>query len=149
MSSFSQTLVEPPELDRLVQIDAKLITKLLVFYRKVTIQWIIDRLDRAFNFLDLVIIVGNESTTPRKLLALPGLRDFPAESLPIKFFGGPPSNRRYYSGTLATLLVDLLLLAWYNNNIPNLLRYEIFTASLATNSQSLVGSDSQGCFYHL
>jgi hypothetical protein len=58
-------------------------------------------------------ILSDRKSCAKSILALPGADRISAEEIsPIEFWGGPPTKRQFYRGTLLTWVCDLVLHAW-------------------------------------
>jgi hypothetical protein len=80
---------------------------------------------RVAHFLNYSFNAGLEEiemdgvySTPAKLMAdLPGLHSVPAhEVAPLSFWGGPQGKRKWYDGSLLSMLVDHILRAYDAGN---------------------------------
>lgn len=92
-----------------------LVVDLNVQLKQLSVQRVVNYLTRIFKAGNNRIIVDNLVTTPLKMLEdLPSLASFKADFVPIKFYGGPPTNFHQYEGTLLTFMLDYIMQAWYN-----------------------------------
>jgi hypothetical protein len=87
---------------------------------------------RAVNYLNYSFDAGFEEiemngvkSSPTVLMGdLPGLQTVPAyEVAPLSFWGGPPTKRGWYDGSLLTMLVDHIMRAAETGNVGLLGRF--------------------------
>jgi hypothetical protein len=74
-----------------------------------------DLLCTDFNRGDTIVtyLLTKTTTTARNIKKKVGSTTISADDVsPIVFWGGPPGNKRYYKGTLLTMLCDAILYDW-------------------------------------
>ncbi len=87
---------------------------------------------RACNYLSYTfnagthpIIINGVSTTINKLFEdFKGMEHIEAKDIgPIRFYGGPPCHRKWYSGTLLSILLDFVLGSYANGDNDSIHRF--------------------------
>jgi len=77
----------------------------------ITVGRAVNFLTYLFNEADKIIMIGQACITPAELGRVEQYRGARADTLRISFWGGPPTGRGWYEGTLLTLLIDCFLAA--------------------------------------